>query len=101
MLETFMPEKKYFVEYYTKSLMVENDEPSGPYGFSVVGDSLEKVMVKAVEKLMVIGFTAGYSDVYNARLIDSENKSHEILRESSWLVDSNTGKRLSDLEKKV
>jgi hypothetical protein len=50
---------------------------------------------------MVIGFTAGYSDVYNARLIDSENKSHEILRESSWLVDPNTGTRLSDLEKKV
>ncbi len=91
---------KYTVEYYTKSLMVENAEPSGPYGFSVVIDTLENAIVKAVVKLCTIGFAAKYSDVYSARIIDPENKSHEVLREFSWLVDFETGTRLSDLEKK-
>jgi len=96
-----MTEYKYTVEYYTRNLMIENAELLGPYGFSVVDDTLGNAIVKAVTKLCVIGFASGYFDVHNARIIDPENKSHQILRESSWLVDFETGEKLSDLEKKT
>ncbi len=93
--------KNYRIEYHMKSLMIEGAKPEGPYNFKVAAESMEKAAEGVIPKLVKIGFLAGPNDIWNARVVDSENERnyHQILKEGSWLVDFKTGKSLP-LEKR-
>ena len=92
---------EYSVEFYTKRLVNGEDAgPSGPFYFIIESNIIEEAALKAVEDLSKRK-SIRYEHIWNAKLINNKREVYEILREGSWLVDFETGKRLSDLEEKL
>jgi hypothetical protein len=87
----FMPE--YNIEFYK-----ERPNKEG-FVFYVEANNIEEAALKAKEETEIRGVAID-SDT-NARIVCPKGKNYEILKEGVWLIDSKTGKRLSDLEEKL
>ena len=98
-VKTFMP--IYKVEYYLRNLMCAHLSTDGPYNLDLCANDMEGAVLSTLNHFHKIVFTSTYSDVWNATIKNPEGEDWEILRKGSWLVDFGTGKRLSDLEKKI
>lgn len=92
---------RYLVECYKKSLLWPKRIPFGPFKFNVQAKSIEQAALIVAEQVDRVGEMSMYNCAWNATVIGPKNKKYEILREGAWLINLKTGKRISDLEKRV
>ena len=68
--------------------------------FSVKANNFEEAAVESIKKLtkkriIIIG------EYETGKIYNSKKRSYEILKNGEWLINTKTGKKLSDLEKKI
>ena len=87
---------KYLIELY------ERGSSSNPYYiFFKNTKTIEKAAIKAAEDLEKTNFIIRYKEIWYAKILNPDGKDYEILKNGEWLINTKTGKKLSDLEKKV
>jgi hypothetical protein len=87
---------EYIVEY--QEVVIFNPEPLSKNKLRFDAESFEEAAVKAIRPLT---HTSAHMDVYNATIIGPDKSEYPILEKGTWLIDTETGKQLSELEEDV
>ncbi|HLC77682.1 MAG TPA: hypothetical protein VJH92_00995 [Candidatus Nanoarchaeia archaeon] len=85
-------DKVYRIDY--QNIIIFNDKPLRPSYFEVVADRPSEAAKKAVPELIR---NPAHMDVYNATVVGPSGRKYEILRKGSWLINTNTGKKLENI----
>jgi len=86
----------YLIKLYERG---NSSEPY--YTFSKRAKTIEKAAIKAAKELEKTNFIVGYKEVWYVKIINTDGKDYEILKNGEWLINTQTGKKLSGLEKKL
>gem|GEM_PF-5426038 len=87
---------EYRVEYSKKNICYSSSKPFGPYSFIVGSNSEYNAAKKAARKLICIGFSAGYNDVWSATMFGPKRTKLPLLQRGHWKIDLGTGKPLEE-----